>query len=291
MATLLLTGSVGSGSAKGGKPHNDPTDVAAVRDRLVELGYDWISGATTGTEKDFIRAIKLFQSICKGSGKLDQGDGRVDPEGNTHRWLAAENAPGWVRIFGASGIGWQCTSDFLEDNGGFTTTWMRDALNAAGIAYRAQLVTLGIATMGIGLLAAKDSPPMWVRECSPRKGGNAVGHASHETGLDVDMRLPLMAPDHTKWTDLGGNGFKSKKFNRMAAEMQLKAINLAMNPHIVLFNDPEFIRARLCTKYPNHDQHFHIRIKSPARKEGIINVAALAGQVIKPVADAVSRIF
>jgi hypothetical protein len=287
MATLLLTGSVGSGSAKGGKPHNDAADVAAVRDRLVELGYDWISGATTGTEKDFIRAIKLFQSICKGSGKLDQGDGRVDPEGNTHRWLAAENAPGWVRIFGDSGIGWQCTNDFVEDNGGFTTTWMRDALNGAGFSYRAQIAALGISTMGIGFLVTKDAPPMWVRECSPRKGGNAAGHGSHETGLDVDMRLPLLPPDHTKWTDLGANGFNNKKFSRLAAELQLKAIKAAMNPHLVLFNDPDFIRKRLCTRHANHDQHYHIRIKPPVRKDGVVSAAG----VVKSVLDAAAQIF
>lgn len=289
MATLILTGSVGSGSAKKGQPHNDSADVVAVRDRLVELGYDWISGTTLGTEKDFIRVIKLFQSICSGSGKLDKGDGRVDPEGNTHRWLAAENAPGWVKIFGRSGLGWRCTNDFVEDNGGFTTTWMLEALNAAGSNYSMQLFALGLTLVGVFLV--KDAPPMWVRECSPRKGGNAVGHGSHETGLDVDMRLPLLPPDQAKWTDLGANGFNNKKFNRLAAEMQLKAIKAAMNPQIVLFNDPEFIRKRLCTKHPNHDQHFHIRIKPPVRKEGAYSVATLAGQLAKPFVEAFAPLF
>jgi hypothetical protein len=291
MATLFLTGSVGSGAAKKGLPHNASADVAAVRDRLVELGYDWVSGTTAGTEKDFIRAIKLFQSICKGSGKLDQGDGRVDLEGNTYRWLAAENAPGWVKIFGQSGIGWQCTNDFVESNGGFTTTWMREALDSAGRAYRTQLVALGLGTAGIGFLMTKDAPPMWVRECSPTRGGNAAGHGSHETGLDVDMRLPLHPPDQNKWTDLGNNGFKNKKFNRLAGEFQLKAIKAAMNPQLVLFNDPDFIRARLCTRHANHDQHFHIRIKPPVRKEGIINLGSLAGQIAKPFVDTFERLF
>jgi hypothetical protein len=289
MATLLLTGSVGSGSAKKGQPHNASVDVVAVRDRLVELGFDWISGITLGTEKDFIRVIKLFQSICHGSGKLDHGDGRVDPEGNTHRWLAAENAPGWVRIFGRSGTGWRCTNDFVEDNGGFTTTWMLEALNAAGANYSMQQFALGLTLVGV--LLVKDMPPMWVRECSPRKGGNAAGHGSHETGLDVDMRLPLLPPDQAKWTDLGANGFNNKKFNRLAAELQLKAIKAPMNPQLVLFNDPEFIRKRLCTKHANHDQHFHIRIKPPVRKEGAYSAATLVGQLAKPVVDLLRPLF
>ncbi|MDZ7622445.1 MAG: hypothetical protein U5O69_08875 [Candidatus Competibacteraceae bacterium] len=91
MATLRLSGSVGSGSSKKGNPHNDPKDVEAVRDRLVELGFTWVSGITKGDDKEFTRTITLFQSICKGKGQAKEGDGRIDLEGNTHRWLAATN--------------------------------------------------------------------------------------------------------------------------------------------------------------------------------------------------------
>src|SRR5262249_43521435 len=120
MATILLKGSVGVGKAKGGRPHNDPDDFRTIRDRLVTLGYSWVALLTTGTDKEFIRAIKLFQCIFKGRHKLDQGDGRVDPGGETHKWLAATNAPGWVMIFGQQGIGWRCTNDFRLNNGGYT---------------------------------------------------------------------------------------------------------------------------------------------------------------------------
>jgi hypothetical protein len=291
MATLLLSGSVGTGSAKKGLPHNAAADVTAIRDRLVELGYDWISAITSGTDKDFIRTIKLFQSICAGHPQFDAGDGRIDVEGGTHRWLAAENAPGWVKIAGKSGVGWQNTNDFDVDNGGFTTTWMRDAISAAGVAYQLQLITLRLPLTGFGMLLAKDAPPMWVRECSPKKGGHAKGHGSHQTGLDVDMRLPLLSPDHLKWTDLGNNGFKDKRFNRIAAELQLTAIKAAMKPKLVLFNDPEFIRKRLCTKHVNHDQHYHIRISPPERKDGAYSAATLAGQIVKPLVDAFSPLF
>lgn len=287
MATLILRGSVGSGAAKKGLPHNDAADVAVVRDRLVQLGYDWIGGVTTGTDADFIRTIKLFQSICAGHHKFDTGDGRVDVEGNTHRWLAAENAPGWVRIFGRSGIGWRCTSDFVESNGGFTTTWMLDAINAAGLAYTVLLLRSGVTR-------AVDAPPMWVRECSPRKGGKASGHGSHQTGLDVDMRLPLLPPDERKWDDLGTKGYTKPKFDRPAGQAQLEAIKSAMNPRLVLFNDPAFIRLRLCqddSGLKTHDQHFHIRIKPPARKEGIVSLASLAGQIVKPIVDRFAPLF
>jgi hypothetical protein len=67
---------------------------------------------------------------------LDSGGGRVDLQGNTHRWLAAESAPGWTRTFGLRRIGWRCTDDFDKDNGRFTTTWMLDGLNAADVGAR-----------------------------------------------------------------------------------------------------------------------------------------------------------
>jgi hypothetical protein len=63
MPILALTGSVGTGKAKGSAPHNAPADVILVRDRLINLGFTWAGGAAKGDEKEFIRAIKLFQSI------------------------------------------------------------------------------------------------------------------------------------------------------------------------------------------------------------------------------------
>ena len=291
MATLLLSGSVGTGTAKSGHPHNAAADVTAVRDRLVELGYDWISGITNGTDKEFIRTIKLFQSICAGHAEFDFGDGRIDPEGNTHRWLAAENAPGWVKIAGKSGVGWQNTNDFDVDNGGFTTTWMLEAIGAAGLAYQMAQIIARLPLTGFGMMAAKDAPPLWVRECSPKHGGRAKGHGSHQTGLDVDMRLPLLPPDNLKWTDLGSNGFKDKRFNRTAGKLQLQAIKVGMKPKLVLFNDPEFIRLRLSTKFPNHDQHYHVRISPPDRKDGAYSLATLGAKTAASIAKSVGDVL
>ena len=94
MAILRLSGSVGNGSSKNGITHNDPADIIKVRDRFVELGYIWVRGVTTGKDKKLIKAIKLLQSMIKGHSKVDTGDGRIDLRGITHRWMAAQNAPG-----------------------------------------------------------------------------------------------------------------------------------------------------------------------------------------------------
>lgn len=259
MATLILTGSVGEGSSKNGVPHNDVADVIKVSNRFVELGYQWVSGVSDGKNKDFIRLIKFFQTIVKGHSKFDSGDGRIDLHGDTHKWLAAVNAPGWVHMVGKSGIGWQI-AEFDRGNE-WTTTWMFNYLTLAGVYYR-----------GLTVLSPDvpvDAPSMWVRDCSPEKGGKANGHKSHQTGLDMDMRLPLLPAWGKEYTQLKGQEY-NKKFHRQAALLQCEAIKKMMNTKYIFFNDPEFIKKRLTTRQDNHSEHYHIRIKPPARLEGVI---------------------
>ncbi len=257
MAVVLLSGSVGSGKSTKGIPHNELADVIEVRDRFVELGYTWVSHVTTGREKEFIRLIKLFQSIIKGRSKFDRGDGRIDLHKTTHKWLAAENAPGWVDMTGKSGIGWKVTTDLpFKRKNSFTTTWMRDRIKLAALQYSAKAFFL-----------TSDAPPMWIRDTSPPKGGDATGHKSHETGLDVDMRLPLLPPKTDKWDQLRGKTF-NKFFHREAALLQVEAIKALMDTKFIFFNDEEFIKKKLSTKEKNHGDHYHIRIKPPARIEG-----------------------
>lgn len=257
MAMLILTGSVGTGGAKKGLPHNDLADVAKVRDRLVELGYTWVSSVTQGTDTEFIRTIKLFESIIKGSGQANKGDGRIDLHDDIHRWLAANNAPGWTKI-GAYGYGWHFTTPLAhgESNGAYGTTWLMDRIRWAGFEYAVN-----------AYYSVSDAPPLWIRDCSPEKGGDAVGHKSHETGLDVDMRLPLLPPYTDKWDRLEGKEY-TKKFHCEAALAQVKAIRAMMAPSLVLFNDPRFTSQGLSKEAANHGNHYHIRIKPPTREDG-----------------------
>jgi hypothetical protein len=114
-------------------------------------------------------------------------------------------------------------------------------------------------------------PPMWVRECSPRRGSNAEGHGSHETGCDVDMHLPLMPPDEGRWDMLGTKGYADPRFDRAAAKSRLEAIHEKMDSRCCFFNDPAFIRGRLCTpEDATYDHHDHVRIKPPLRIGGSV---------------------
>ncbi len=256
MAILRLSGSVGNGSSKNRIPHNDPADIIKVRDRFVELGYVWVRGVTTGKDKKLIKAIKLLQCIIKGHSKVDTGDGRIDLRGQTHRWMAAQNAPGWVSMIGKSGIGWRIAH--FDHGNSWTTTWMHERISKAGMWYFGKALVARIS----------DAPPMWIRDCSPAEGGRAGGHKSHQTGIDVDMRLPLLPPDTNKYDQLRGRDY-DRRFYRAAALIQVESIKNCMNTKCIFFNDKEFRRKGLSTRQANHSEHYHIRIKPPGRIEGV----------------------
>jgi hypothetical protein len=89
MSTFNLSGSVGKGGV------NNSADVLVVKSRLADLGFpvpkDSVVDANT------ISIIKLFQSIIKGEVRV-LGDGRVDKNGPTHKFLQAANAPQWMEM-------------------------------------------------------------------------------------------------------------------------------------------------------------------------------------------------
>src|SRR4051812_24658154 len=90
MPTVPITGSVGQNGT------NNPTDVMAVQQRLVTLGFGWVApDGVVGPRT--VQAIKLFQAIKNGDQKIAvaQNDGKVDVNGDTHKWLEASNAPRW----------------------------------------------------------------------------------------------------------------------------------------------------------------------------------------------------
>lgn len=276
MAKVIISASVGKNG------DNDMSDVKVIRKRFRELGFHWVSKKGIGNSPDLIRAIELFQLIFKGIAKYEKKvsgvDGLVSKNGNTHKWLAAINAPGWTKIFGEKGVGWTTTVDnlrksggspYIESNGGYGTTWLLNTIKGAGRAYsKTWKITY---------------PLMWVRDCSPLKGGLAKGHASHQTGIDVDFRLPLKADPILKiadptWDYLKTRSQRQKRLFREAVDAQLKA--LASQPLVkYIFYEDDTARPgekKMHTKWrkvrveSNHEHHFHVRIKPPIRIEGQI---------------------
>lgn len=98
-----------------------------------------------------------------------------------------------------------------------------------------------------------------IGDISFKHGGDIDLHQTHEDGLDID--IALIRTDGRQCTN-PGISYKSSKYDRDATRQMLQAIHDDLWGHLQLiyFNDPQMIRAGLSQRYPNHDDHIHVRL-------------------------------
>lgn len=250
-----------------GAPRANPTvtnhvsDVLTVRERLRELGFDWID-ATGGVDDDLINTIRLFQAIINGHDRVGGSgvDGIVDVNGKTHEWLNRQDAPRWIRMPG-QGPGFY-NVEVLEqedDDHDYGTQWLADTIRSAGASYHRDY-----------LASHSNASPIEVNDVSRPHGGDTPDHAGHETGLVADLRLPGIDGQG------GGITFRSSSYDRSATRSMLIALH--SQPLLVqaICNDTELAAETilvggeprpLCTVDAVgsnvHDNHIHIRIRPP----------------------------
>lgn len=126
---INIQNSVGVGGA------NSPNDVRTVKTRLIELGFDWLAGEASIARVDqlTIDTIKLFQTIKTGVNTIT-GDGRVDANGDTLKWLQASNAPRWQTMPAGSREEGFVNDELADrsDHHDFGVNWLADTLRGAG---------------------------------------------------------------------------------------------------------------------------------------------------------------
>lgn len=240
---LVISKSVGAGGA------NLAADVKAVRARLVELGFSWVAGATDVGPK-FVNAIRLFQAIKGGYDivNVTRVDGRVDPNGDTLRWLNAKNAPRWVRMTPQAKGLFNYEATQVDDGHDYGTTWLDEMLIAAGQAYA-----------NAWLVSHPTAPPITVNDASLPEGGDTPAHKGHETGLVCDLRLPR------KDGKAGGIKTTSASYDRDTMRAQLEALRAQPLFDVAFLNDDALIQEGLCRPLGGHDDHVHVEIKAPDR--------------------------
>ncbi len=243
--SIPLSGSVGQGGA------NNPEDVAMVKRRLKELGFN-VSSGTTITNEDS-RSIKLFQSIIKPSAGILLGDGRIDKNLDTHQYLGSANAPHWILmpVEGEGYINYERKEE-LNDHHDYGASWLAEVIEAAGSLYENDYRRLQPQSSRIG-----------VNDASLIYGGDTPDHSGHECGNVCDFFLPRLDGD------VGSITYSSSQYDRNAARSMLKAFHqqsriTKIKVTRILFNDPVLIREDLCTQASGHDNHFHVEI---GRKE------------------------
>lgn len=243
---IALSGSVGNNG------DNLPDDVKKVQQRLKDLGFKFIGAIDGDVGNKTIKAIKLFQSIKNGSQKLG-GDGLVEVNGDTHKWLNASNAPHWKNLT-ASGSGFvNIEVADASDNHDFGTDWLDETIIRAAAQYKTAHLDSHTASL------------LTVNDASMPEGGNTPEHAGHETGLSCDLRLPQKAATGAA---PGGRTWQSSDYDRVATRAILVALRTQplADASSLFFNDPELIAEGLCKKLDGHDNHIHFQIKPPVRQ-------------------------
>lgn len=244
--TLVLTDSVGQSG------NNVETDVSAVQKRLVDLGYDWVVvDGKIGSQT--IDTIKLFQAIINGHQRVGGSgvDGRIDVNGNTHKWLDASNAPRWQLMPAGSAADGYVNIEVQDpnDDHDYGANWFATIIRDASAHYRDN-----------HLSAHADDALLTVNDVSKPRGGDTSDHAGHETGMSGDLRLP-----RKDGTAPGNTTFKSPEYDQDAMRSMLQALQAQTSVTKVLFNDPVLIGEGLCVAHAGHDNHVHLEIEPPQR--------------------------
>ena len=242
---INIQNSVGSQAA------NNSDDVRAVKTRLIELGFDWLSseGVIDKVDQLTINTIKLFQTI-KTSVNVITGDGRVDANGDTLKWLQASNAPHWQEMpAGSPAEGFK--NDELADKSDehdFGTSWLADTLKGTGARYKTDFLS----GHAVGALLS-------LNDASLPRGGFTSAHKGHQAGLACDIRLPK------KDGTVGGVVVGQSAYDRNAMRAMLKAFLAQPLAGRVFLNDSVLRDEGLCSFEAGHENHAHLQIKAPGR--------------------------
>jgi hypothetical protein len=104
--------------------------------------------------------------------------------------------------------------------------------------------------------AHPNGPRIGIGDISKRGGGPLHGHASHRLGVDVDVR-PLR--NDGREADVT---YKSPAYSRALTQELVNLIrsNAVLRVKYIFFNDPSVMDV---TRWPNHDDHLHVRFFPP----------------------------
>lgn len=120
----------------------------------------------------------------------------------------------------------------------------------------ALLVRRVIATAKWWAAQHPDQPRLGIGDLSRENGGAFDGHASHQNGLDVDIRLPRR--DGVEGPANPGNYDQQLTQELVDHLLDLGATYIFYGPNLQL-NGP---RSRVMV-WPNHDDHLHVRFGDP----------------------------
>jgi Putative peptidoglycan binding domain/Penicillin-insensitive murein endopeptidase len=228
---------------------NRPEDVRLLQARLKELGFNLgVDGQFGGGTE---RALQVFRAMLTGDEEVAEEPGRIAPNDLLHVALTMEHPPQWVEM-PRSGTGF-VNAD--TDRFGHGSEESKLLVEEAGVAYARD-----------HLANHPGAAPLHLNDVSKKEGGKTRDHETHQTGLDLDFRLPRK--DGTAGTEV-----RRSDYDRETTWAMLKA--LASNPRVerVLFSDPVLAERaktnnepwafKLFDGGPIHKNHIHVDVKPP----------------------------
>lgn len=99
--------------------------------------------------------------------------------------------------------------------------------------------------------------PVAVGDLSLEHGGDIAGHASHEVGLDADLR-PIRNDglQCSYGTSVGYSSYSSSRTKQLCWDLRARASG---HVKLIFFNDQDIINSGCSQYYSNHANHLHIR--------------------------------
>jgi peptidoglycan hydrolase-like protein with peptidoglycan-binding domain len=106
-----------------------------------------------------------------------------------------------------------------------------------------------VQALGYGRIALGDA--------SLEHGGDIAGHATHEQGLDLDLRPIRVKRDQCTW----GTNWRLSSYDRAATRAMIRQVRALAAGHVkvIYFNDPVLVREGLTRWLEGHDDHVHVR--------------------------------
>ena len=205
-----------------------------------KLAVDGVSGPMTRA------AVRTFQQ----SRKLAV-DGIVGPQ--TEAALVAAGAGKPPQKSGGSSPGPQSTVSARLPSPGQGYYSYKPGTNQYGLPETIR----ALQTIGAQWHKSHTSGPrIGIGDISLQGGGKMPGHASHQKGVDIDIRLVRNDGQEGPVT------YKQAAYSRTLTQELVNLIrtNGVLRVEYIFFNDPQIKDVQ---KWPNHDDHLHVRFHPP----------------------------
>ncbi|MHB8879748.1 MAG: peptidoglycan-binding domain-containing protein [Myxococcaceae bacterium] len=237
-----LSGPVGPGA------QNRREDVRRVQERLQQLGFQVTADGQLGPKT--AGALKLFEAILGGKERVTGVGGTLKPGSELARALFSPEAPRWQQV-PSGGAGW---TNVDTDRHGWATSTLVGVLERAGKAYESEFLANN---PGRDLIMSNDA--------SRAQGGDTPDHESHETGIDLDLRLPS--------TDGKRTTTAARNYDREASLATIRAFAQQPGVERILIGDSRLLAELARSNEPwaskvqdggaIHRDHIHVDVKAP----------------------------